>query len=32
VQRLESGIGAARRTGNGLALNEMSNMLDELSA
>lgn len=32
LQRLESGIAAARRTGNTLALNEMSNMLDELSA
>ena len=32
VQRLEAGIAAARRTGNTLALNEMSNMLDELSA
>jgi predicted Zn-dependent protease len=32
VQRLEMGIAAARRTGNSLALNEMSNMLDELSA
>jgi predicted Zn-dependent protease len=32
VQRLELGIEAARRTGNTLALNEMSNMLDEFSA
>jgi predicted Zn-dependent protease len=32
IQRLESGIAAARRTGNALALNEMSNMLDDLSA
>jgi predicted Zn-dependent protease len=32
AQRLELGIEAARRTGNTLALNEMSNMLDEFSA
>jgi predicted Zn-dependent protease len=32
VQRLQLGIAAARRTGNTLALNEMSNMLDEFSA
>jgi predicted Zn-dependent protease len=31
-QRLEAGVAAARRTGNGLALREMSAMLDELSA
>src|ERR1700759_72524 len=31
-QRLEAGVAAARRTGNALALNEMSAMLDELSA
>ena len=30
-QRLEAGVAAARRTGNALALNEMSAMLDELS-
>jgi predicted Zn-dependent protease len=30
-QRLEAGVAAARRTGNSLALNEMSAMLDELS-
>jgi predicted Zn-dependent protease len=32
VQRLKLGIAAAQRIGNTLALNEMSNMLDELSA
>jgi len=32
MERLQVGIAAARRTGNTLALNEMSNMLDELSA
>jgi hypothetical protein len=31
-KRLEDGVAAARRTGNSLALNEMSAMLDELSA
>jgi predicted Zn-dependent protease len=31
VKRLEAGVAAARRTGNSLALNEMTNMLDELS-
>ena len=31
-QRLEAGVAAAHRTGNRLALNEMSAMLDELSA
>lgn len=31
-QRLEAGVAAAQRTGNRLALNEMSAMLDELSA
>ena len=31
-QRLEAGVAAARRTGNALALNEMSAMLDELSS
>lgn len=30
-QRLEAGVAAARRTGNALALSEMSAMLDELS-
>jgi predicted Zn-dependent protease len=30
-QRLEAGVAAAQRTGNRLALNEMSAMLDELS-
>jgi predicted Zn-dependent protease len=30
-ERLEAGVAAARRTGNALALNEMSAMLDELS-
>lgn len=29
-QRLEAGVAAAQRTGNRLALNEMSGMLDEL--
>ena len=31
-QQLEAGVAAAQRTGNRLALNEMSAMLDELSA
>jgi predicted Zn-dependent protease len=31
-QRLEAGVAAAQRTRNSLALNEMSAMLDELSA
>lgn len=31
-QRLEAGVAAAQRTGNTLALNEMTAMLDELSA
>ena len=31
-QRLVAGVAAAHRTGNSLALNEMSAMLDELSA
>jgi hypothetical protein len=30
-QRLEAGVAAAQRTGNRLALNEMTAMLDELS-
>lgn len=30
-QRLEAGVAAARRTGNALALREMSGMLDDLS-
>jgi predicted Zn-dependent protease len=30
-QRLEAGVAAAKRTGNQLALNEMSAMLDDLS-
>jgi predicted Zn-dependent protease len=30
-QRLEAGVAAAQRTGNRLALNEMSAMLDDLS-
>ena len=30
-QQLEAGVAAAHRTGNGLALNEMSAMLDEIS-
>ncbi len=30
-QRLEAGVAAAKRTGNRLALNEMSAMLDDLS-
>ena len=31
-ERVEAGVAAARRTGNSLALNEMTAMLDELSA